>query len=212
MALEAIVEVNEQYKADHISNILIGNKTAAVKSFNHYTLNCFGDGKDHDERFWNAVFRQSMIAGLITKDIENYGLLKMTEKGHEFIKNPTSFMLVKKTDAGAGAAHGGGRRPEGRTGPRQLGGAVHAIEGMSPVFIGLAQGQLSSGADTSRPVVRAVYLDPNGHLILLDQQQIRPGQRAPVATPDRWPIGSVLVSLHGEASPQAISNLRTRLR
>jgi ATP-dependent DNA helicase RecQ len=76
-ALKAILEVNEQYKAEHIANILIGNKTAAIKSFRHSTLKSFGTGKDHDERFWNAVFRQSMIKGLINKDIENYGLLKI---------------------------------------------------------------------------------------------------------------------------------------
>ncbi len=94
-ALKAILEVNEKYKAEHIANILIGNKTAAIKSFKHYTLKSFGTGKDHDEGFWNAVFRQSMIAGLITKEIENYGLLKVNPKGHEFLENPTSFMLVK---------------------------------------------------------------------------------------------------------------------
>jgi len=115
LALDAILEVNEMYKADHIANILIGNKTAAIKSFNHYTLNCFGEGRDHDENFWNAVFRQSMVAGLITKDIENYGLLKMMPKGHEFLKNPTSFMLVRNhayeeedgSDDSAGAPSGG---------------------------------------------------------------------------------------------------------
>jgi len=94
-ALKAILEVNEKYKGDHIANILIGNKTAAIKSFKHYTLDAFGSGKDHDEKFWNAVFRQSMVAGIINKDIENYGLLKVTEKGHEFLKNPMPFMLVK---------------------------------------------------------------------------------------------------------------------
>ncbi|MDD4144917.1 MAG: DNA helicase RecQ, partial [Prolixibacteraceae bacterium] len=94
-ALKAIIEVNEQYKAEHIANILIGNKTAAIKSFKHYTLKSFGSGKDHDDKFWNAVFRQSMIAGLISKDIENYGLLKMTPKGHDFLKNPSGFLLVK---------------------------------------------------------------------------------------------------------------------
>ncbi|MGC9352342.1 MAG: DNA helicase RecQ [Mariniphaga sp.] len=94
-ALKAILEVNEKYKGEHIANILIGNKTAAIKSFKHYNLKAFGTGKDHDERFWNAVFRQSMIKGLINKDIENYGLLKVTPKGHEFLENPTSFMLVK---------------------------------------------------------------------------------------------------------------------
>jgi hypothetical protein len=83
---------------------------------------------------------------------------------------------------------------------------------MSPMFIGLAQGQLSAGGDTSQPMVRAVYLDPNGRLILLDQQRIRPGQRVPAATLDRWPIGNVMVSLHGEASPKTIGHLRTRVR
>ncbi len=97
-ALKVILEVNEQYKAEHIANILIGNKTAAIKSFRHNTLKTFGTGKDHDERFWNAVFRQSMIKGYINKDIENYGLLKVTQKGHEFLQNPSSFMLVKNHD------------------------------------------------------------------------------------------------------------------
>ncbi len=94
-SLKTMLEVNEKYKADHVANILIGNRTAAIKSFKHDTLRCFGTGKDHDERFWNAVFRQSMVAGIINKDIENYGLLKVTQKGHDFIANPTSFMLVK---------------------------------------------------------------------------------------------------------------------
>ncbi len=113
-ALTAILEVNEKYKADHIANILIGNKTAAIKSFNHYHLESFGMGKDHDERFWNAVFRQAMVAGLINKDIENYGLLKVTGKGHEYLANPKSFLLVKnhdyegeETDSSGGAPSGG---------------------------------------------------------------------------------------------------------
>jgi ATP-dependent DNA helicase RecQ len=114
-ALEAILEVNEKYKGEHIANILIGNKTAAIKSFKHYTLKTFGSGKDHDERFWNAVFRQSMIAGIINKDIENYGLLKVTPKGHEFLAKPTSFMLVRNHEyeeeeesGGTGGAPSGG--------------------------------------------------------------------------------------------------------
>ncbi|WP_319499844.1 DNA helicase RecQ [uncultured Draconibacterium sp.] len=114
-ALKAILEVNEKYKGDHIANILIGNSTAAIKSFKHYTLKSFGTGKEHDERFWNAVFRQSMVAGIINKDIENYGLLKVTEKGHEFLEKPHSFMLVKNHEyeeeddsSGAGGAPSGG--------------------------------------------------------------------------------------------------------
>jgi hypothetical protein len=95
---------------------------------------------------------------------------------------------------------------------RQLGGPVHGIEGMSPVFIGLAQRPLLAGADSIQPVVRAVYLDPNGRLILLDQQRIRRGPSVPRTTVDRWPAGSVMLYLHGEASPQTIRNLRPRVR
>ncbi len=115
-ALNAIIEVNEKYKGEHIANILIGNKTAAIKSFKHYTLKSFGSGKDHDERFWNAVFRQSMIKGLINKDIENYGLLKITPKGHEFLKNPTSFMLVKNHEYEEDEDSGSAGAPSGATG------------------------------------------------------------------------------------------------
>lgn len=94
-ALLAIQEVKEKYKAEHISDILTGNLTSAVKSFYHDELEAYGNGDDHSARFWNAVFRQSMIAGLISKDIENYGLLKLTPKGHQFIAKPEPFLLVR---------------------------------------------------------------------------------------------------------------------
>ncbi len=97
-ALQAIIEVKEKYKAEHLADILTGKKTAAVKSFRHYELEAFGSGNDHGEKFWNAVFRQSMIAGFISKDIENYGLLKMTKKGYDFLENPTDFLLVRNHD------------------------------------------------------------------------------------------------------------------
>jgi len=97
-ALQAIIEVKEKYKAEHLSDVLTGKQTAAVKSFRHYELEAFGSGNDHGEKFWNAVFRQSMIAGLISKDIENYGLLKMTQKGYDFLENPVDFLLVRNHD------------------------------------------------------------------------------------------------------------------
>lgn len=97
-ALQAIVEVKEKYKAEHLSDVLTGKQTAAVKSFRHYELEAFNSGNDHGEKFWNAVFRQSMIAGLISKDIENYGLLKMTQKGYDFLENPVDFLLVRNHD------------------------------------------------------------------------------------------------------------------
>ena len=122
-ALKAILEVNEKYKGDHIANILIGNKTAAIKSFKHYDIKCFGTGKDHEERYWNAIFRQSMIAGIINKEIENYGLLKVTKKGHEFLANPTKFMLVKNheyEEEGDDENSSGGAPSGGASGDPQL--------------------------------------------------------------------------------------------
>ncbi len=115
-SLNAILEVNEKYKGEHIANILIGNKTAAIKSFKHFNLKSFGAGKDHDERFWNAVFRQSMINGLINKDIENYGLLKVTDKGHQFLEKPESFLLVKNHEYEEDDDSGATGAPSGATG------------------------------------------------------------------------------------------------
>ena len=97
-ALQAIIEVKEKYKAEHLSDILTGKKTAAVKSFRHYELEAFGSGNDHGEKFWNAVFRQSMIAGFISKDIENYGLLRLTPSGKAYLKKPQPFPIVKDNE------------------------------------------------------------------------------------------------------------------
>lgn len=118
IALNAILAVNQKYKMEHITNILIGNKNAAIKSFKHDELDIFEQGKDNDARFWHAIYRQAMIAGLINKDIENYGLLKMTEKGYDFIKNPTSFMMVKNHDYEAAAESS--NAPSGGSGDPQL--------------------------------------------------------------------------------------------
>ena len=97
-ALNAVLEVKEQFKGEHIVNILIGTDTAAVKSFRHNELSIFGSGKEHDIRLWNAVFRQCIIAGFLRKDIENYGVLKLTEEGASFLEDPQSFMVVKNHD------------------------------------------------------------------------------------------------------------------
>lgn len=96
---------------------------------------------------------------------------------------------------------------------KQLGRPVHVIEGMSPLFMGLALGKVSPGADATRPVVRVVYQDSQGRLILLDQQRIRPGQptSAPGAEP-HWSAGEVSLHLSGEVSPDVLRNLRSRVR
>jgi len=94
---------------------------------------------------------------------------------------------------------------------RQLGRPVHVIEGMQPQFMGLAQGAASAGADAGRPVVRVVYQDNQGRMILLDQQRVRPGQTWG-AGETRWVIGEIGLWLHGEAGPEILRNLRPRVR
>jgi ATP-dependent DNA helicase RecQ len=96
--LEAILAVKEKFKADHIANILSGKMTSAIKSYKHHKLEFFGIGEEKDEKYWNMVIRQALIAKLLTKDIENYGLLKVTEAGMEYLKKPASFMLAEDHD------------------------------------------------------------------------------------------------------------------
>ncbi len=100
--LKAILEVKEKFKADHIARILAGKTNSAIKSYQHHKLEIFGSGDEKDEKFWNMVVRQSLIARLVVKEIENYGLLKLTEKGHEFIANPESYMLSEDHDYSGG--------------------------------------------------------------------------------------------------------------
>jgi len=96
--LNIVLTVNEYFKADHIANILCGNDDYSIKSYKHNQLKDFGIGKDKDIKFWNGAIRQALIAKLLSKDIENYGLLKVTKKGHDFLANPKSFMLVQDHD------------------------------------------------------------------------------------------------------------------
>ncbi len=96
--LETVLAVKEKFKADHIANILSGKVTSAIKSYKHHKLEYFGIGEERDEKYWNMVTRQALIAKYLTKDIENYGLLKVTKKGLEYLENPTSFMLAEDHD------------------------------------------------------------------------------------------------------------------
>jgi ATP-dependent DNA helicase RecQ len=78
--LETILEAKQQFKASHIIHILTGKAITQIKQYKHHLLSSFGAGSEKDERFWNMVIRQSLINLLINKDIENYGLLKVSEK------------------------------------------------------------------------------------------------------------------------------------
>ena len=96
--LEVISELKEMYKADHVIDVLKGVETSDVISYKHDELDVFGAGQEKDEKVWNAVIHQALLAGYLAKDIENYGLLKITKKGHSFMKKPVSFKIVEDND------------------------------------------------------------------------------------------------------------------
>ena len=98
LGLKAVLGVQEKFKSEHIAYVLAGVANSAVKTYNHHESEYFGAGKEKDIKFWNAVLRQALVAGLITKDIEKYGLLKLTDAGHEYIKKPYSIMLTQDHD------------------------------------------------------------------------------------------------------------------
>lgn len=89
LALEALRDIGDKFKADYLINVLTGKNTALIKSYGHHKSKWFGAGEDHDARFWGAVLRQGLILGLVDKNIENYGLLSINPKGEQFIALPT---------------------------------------------------------------------------------------------------------------------------
>ncbi|MBR2396758.1 MAG: DNA helicase RecQ [Bacteroidaceae bacterium] len=110
--LECILAVKENFKADYIIDMLLGKETSEITDHMHDDLEVFGSGSDEEEKTWNAVIRQALIAGYIRKDVENYGLLKITDDGRDFLKNPKSFMIVEdkefEDDETEGPMRGGG--------------------------------------------------------------------------------------------------------
>ena len=96
--IETIMAVKENFKSDYIIDVLLGKETSEVLAHRHEELEVFGSGEGEDERIWNAVIRQALIAGYLSKDVENYGLLKITPAGSKFLKKPVSFKIVEDTD------------------------------------------------------------------------------------------------------------------
>ena len=96
--IEAVLALKENFQADYVIDVLLGKETADIISHNHDELECFGCGDDEDAKRWNAVIRQALIAGYLDKDVENYGLLKVTKQGHAFLKKPVSFKIVEDRD------------------------------------------------------------------------------------------------------------------
>jgi ATP-dependent DNA helicase RecQ len=96
LLLKSVKALEEVQKPKHICSFITGNLTPDIKSYKHDQLPLFGKGKEKDEHFWNAVIRQSLVFGLLQKEIETYGTIKLTDLGNEFIDNPTSFQLIKE--------------------------------------------------------------------------------------------------------------------
>ena len=116
MALEALRDLGDKFKADYLASVLVGKNTALIKRYGHNKSEWFGAGADHDIRYWGAVIRQALIMGLIDKNIENYGLLSINTKGEEFIAAPRPVYITldhdydeeeKETDAVAPTGKGG---------------------------------------------------------------------------------------------------------
>jgi ATP-dependent DNA helicase RecQ len=98
MLIHAINDLQETQKAKHYCAFLSGNLTSDIKTYKHDAIKGFGVGKEKDEHFWNAVIRQVIVSGLVYKDIETYGTLKLTDEGRAFYKEPQSFSLIKEHD------------------------------------------------------------------------------------------------------------------
>jgi len=96
--LEVVSTLKEKFKVDYVVNMLVGKETSEIQSYKHDELEIFGSGQDEDEKTWNAVIRQALIAGYLTKDIENYGLLKVSKKGKDFMDKPVSFKITEDNE------------------------------------------------------------------------------------------------------------------
>ena len=98
LVLEAVEDTKQLYKTKHIAELLAGKLTGDIKAAKQENNEFFGAGDEHDEKYWTAVIRQALVNKLLSKDIENYGILKITKEGKSFIKKPYTIMLVKDHD------------------------------------------------------------------------------------------------------------------
>lgn len=98
LALQTIQAVKENFRQEYIINILRGEETESILSHNHDQLEQFGAGADVEETMWDAIFIQAALEGYIEKEVESYGVLKLSKSGKKFIKKPESFMVVENND------------------------------------------------------------------------------------------------------------------
>ena len=98
MLLKTIVAVKGKHKMKHIIDILLGRSTAEMKTYNHDSVEFYGEGDEHDEKFWSAVVRHCLVSGFLYKDIETYGQLSITDEGKAFLKKPTEMEIFKERE------------------------------------------------------------------------------------------------------------------
>ena len=111
IVLKSIQAIKENFRSDYVIDFIIGKETEEILAHHHEQQELFGAGADDDEKIWNPVIRQALIAGFLEKEVENYGLLKLTSAGKKFLKAPKSFMIVKDaefSDYDDSADHEGG--------------------------------------------------------------------------------------------------------
>ncbi len=96
--LDVVSKTNAKYKSKELVNVIVGKSNALINSHKTDTQPFFGVGKDKEKSYWMALTRQMLVAGLLKKDIETYGVIKLTDEGKNFLSNPTSFMMTKDHD------------------------------------------------------------------------------------------------------------------
>ena len=111
IALKAIVAIKENFRTDYVIDFITGKETDEIVAHKHQNLEEFGSGADDDEKIWNPLIRHALISGLLKKDVENYGLLKITAEGKRFIKKPHSFEIVKDNEFDEDYSEEGGDNP-----------------------------------------------------------------------------------------------------
>ena len=100
--LTVLAALKDKFKANYVTDVLTGRETDEVQAHRHGELECFGCGDNHEAHFWNSLIRQAMIAGYVEKEVENYGLLRLTAAGKEFLKHPTPFQMLEDVEFDAG--------------------------------------------------------------------------------------------------------------
>ena len=98
LALDAIVATKQLFKTKHIAELLAGKATGDIKTAKHDTNEFFGAGDDNDEKYWTSIIRQAIVNKFLSKDIEEYGILKLTKEGKDFLKSPYTVMVAKDHD------------------------------------------------------------------------------------------------------------------